>query len=108
MLTGCLLMPQLPILPASDKVLAAAHEDLSARAAVSPNDLPSCCFFTVVNSRHGGVTAMTVSTDTKHLAGKCVAARATPISFCSRCVGGQAVKWAPACCPAPRFAAGRR
>lgn len=59
----------MPLLTASDKVVGVAHKDLAARAAVSPNDLPSCCFFTVVNSRHGGVTALTASPDTKHLAG---------------------------------------
>jgi hypothetical protein len=65
----CTCLLQLPLLPASDKVAQAAQADLIARAPVSPNELPSCCFFTVVNARHGGVTAMTASPDTKHLAG---------------------------------------
>jgi hypothetical protein len=50
--------------------MSSTHDDLKARTAVSPLDLPSCCFFTVLNSRHGGLTAVTASPDTKLLAGK--------------------------------------
>jgi hypothetical protein len=72
-LTTCAFLPlhclQLPLLPPSDKEVELTHGDLKGRAAVSPVDLPSCCFFTVLNSRHGGLTAVTASPDTKYLAG---------------------------------------
>lgn len=66
----CAYCMQVPLLPPSPKIVAAEQQHLSKRVVVTPNDLPSCCFFTLVNTRHGGVTALTTSPDTKHLAGK--------------------------------------
>lgn len=63
---------QIPLLPLHDKAAKLQADDLAARVALSPLQLPSCCFFTLLNTRHGGVTALTASPDTKHLAGVCL------------------------------------
>lgn len=65
----CVWCMQIPLLPLEDKVVNRQQEEMTARAVVSPNDLPSCCFFTLINTRHGGVTALTSSFDSKQLAG---------------------------------------
>eukprot|EP00879_Flechtneria_rotunda_P021915 GHRR01023110.1.p1 GENE.GHRR01023110.1~~GHRR01023110.1.p1 ORF type:complete len:513 (+),score=201.87 GHRR01023110.1:225-1763(+) len=74
--------PAIPLLPPHDKLRKATQDDLDARVNVSPLDLPSCCFFTILNSSSGsgrngqaaaaaaaaGLTAMTTSRDAKLLA----------------------------------------
>eukprot|EP00879_Flechtneria_rotunda_P032057 GHRR01035207.1.p1 GENE.GHRR01035207.1~~GHRR01035207.1.p1 ORF type:complete len:254 (+),score=117.21 GHRR01035207.1:136-897(+) len=77
-----MLLLQIPLLPPHDKLRKATQDDLDARVNVSPLDLPSCCFFTILNSSSGsgrngqaaaaaaaaGLTAMTTSRDAKLLA----------------------------------------
>jgi hypothetical protein len=45
------LPAQIPLIPFSDAARRAAFEDIEARATVGPSDLPSCCFFTLTNTR---------------------------------------------------------
>jgi len=43
--------PQIPLLTPSDQVRQQTFEDIESRTDLTPTDLPSCCFFTLTNTR---------------------------------------------------------
>ncbi len=59
---------QIPLVPFSDAVKEAAFADFAARVDASPQELPSCCFFTFVNTRQS-LCSMAFSDDAEHVAG---------------------------------------
>eukprot|EP00878_Enallax_costatus_P005372 GHUV01005641.1.p1 GENE.GHUV01005641.1~~GHUV01005641.1.p1 ORF type:complete len:497 (+),score=116.83 GHUV01005641.1:382-1872(+) len=61
-------MPMIPVLPFHEKHKSRINADLEHRTTVNPADhLPSCCFFTILNSRQT-LTALTTSPDAKQVA----------------------------------------
>lgn len=62
------MLSQIPLLSFHEKHKSRLSTDLEHRTAVNPsNHLPSCCFFTILNSRQT-LTALTTSPDAKQVA----------------------------------------
>ena len=57
------------VAPLSEELVPAWFQDLEARADVSLSTLPSCCFFTFVNTRQS-LTCAAFSRDAVHVAGE--------------------------------------
>ena len=60
--------------PLHDEIVTAAFQDIEARMNVSPASLPSCCFFTFVNSKQT-LTCTAFTKDAVRVAGEPLGSR---------------------------------